>query len=1037
MKRRVLFLLLILLAFGWPESGSCGKPPQGLLTYYTTEQGLSSNAVFGIHCDRDGFLWFFTWNGISRHDGYRFVNYGTAQQQQPLVHNRIDSGFEDRHANFWVVTYTHNLYRFDRHTEEFEGIDRFLPEGVRPNISHVTEAPDGTVWAVVPDYGIVGLATDSTTRQLIPTLYRQEFSGPVELLYADATGLVWFTQQNRLFSISAAEQSLYCELQLDGQTTFTTVQGDQQTICFGTSDGRIILRDVHTQRFLEQQLPVREAITSIEPDEKGAGSLLIGTATGRFGRFDGTDFRPLLQCADPVVRIMRDSYGMIWLLTTGTGLYNYDPATGASKHFTEGAIPDRAHLNNGTVIEHNGETWLRLNGGGMLWYDRSTGTAHRFYDLNESTDGAWTFSCFDRQGDLWATTTNRGVVRIRFTDPRVQSLPLPQPDLRPGRMLFADHLDGLWVSLREGGVIRYEADREHSRIYLRDDEDRLLDQIYVMAENPDGTLWFGTRHEGLYLAQRLADGRLHTLAHYDYDEADPYSLSNNKVHAILTDSRDRIWIATYGGGICLLDRQGDSVRFLSQRNRFRDRLPAQCNKVRTLCEDADGRIWAGTSEGIVLLDYDSESGRLDVEQLRRDPDDPHSLLNNDIVNIYRDLSNRMWIGTHGGGLNRYTGRDPRTGAAQWISYIESNGHLYSDIRSIIGNGDGSLRIATDLHLCTFDPETGQFIPLTQQDGLFSSREFLENAAVRDRAGRTYITEQHTLYYSEAQDPADRPDSLHLRITGFSIDGQPAKPSAAARAPLRTAITEAGEVRIGRRNHTFSFTFAALNRHRQQNLRYRYQLEGYDHAWVDDDGSCEARYANVPGGHYRFHVLAFLPQAPDAAEEVVIDCYVATTWRSSWRGLLIGLAALILIGSLGLSYRNIYRRALSSRRAVHIATDQIALNDTQDEDFMLTVVKYLEQHYADSGLKVEDLARQTNVSRSSFYNRIKELTQMTPSEYLKHFRLRKAESYLLETQLPISEIAYRTGFTDPAYFTMCFRTNYGITPSAYRKRNSRS
>ena len=62
--------------------------------------------------------------------------------------------------------------------------------------------------------------------------------------------------------------------------------------------------------------------------------------------------------------------------------------------------------------------------------------------------------------------------------------------------------------------------------------------------------------------------------------------------------------------------------------------------------------------------------------------------------------------------------------------------------------------------------------------------------------------------------------------------------------------------------------------------------------------------------------------------------------------------------------------------------------------------------------------------------------MSPNEYLKHFRLRKAEMYLTETRLAISEIAYKTGFTDPAYFSSCFRSRYGITPSAYRRQNER-
>ena len=175
MKHRIRILSILLLLLGIGINGHCGTPPRCLFSHYTTEQGLSNNAVFRILCDSKGFVWFFTWNGISRYDGYRFVNYGTAQQT-PLVHNRIDRGFEDRYSNFWLVTYTRNLYRFNRRTEEFESIDRFLPEGIEPNIFRVEEAPDSTVWATLPDFGIVGFSTDPETLELTPSLFPIERS---------------------------------------------------------------------------------------------------------------------------------------------------------------------------------------------------------------------------------------------------------------------------------------------------------------------------------------------------------------------------------------------------------------------------------------------------------------------------------------------------------------------------------------------------------------------------------------------------------------------------------------------------------------------------------------------------------------------------------------------------------------------------------------------------------------------------------------------------------------------------------------------
>lgn len=222
---------------------------------------------------------------------------------------------------------------------------------------------------------------------------------------------------------------------------------------------------------------------------------------------------------------------------------------------------------------------------------------------------------------------------------------------------------------------------------------------------------------------------------------------------------------------------------------------------------------------------------------------------------------------------------------------------------------------------------------------------------------------------------------------------------------------------------------------QQHVQYQYMLEGYDKDWIDDRGTRKTLYANIPGGVYRFRVRAFGPQSAGRYDERFVSSLNprfglhGAVWCSS-----SFLFALIL--GFGLGYRNIYRRSLQKRRVIRISPDEIALRDIPDEQVMTIVASYMEEHYTDPNLKIDDLARLTHMNRSSFYNRIKAFTQMPPNDYLKHFRLRKAEMYLTETHLAIAEIAYKTGFTDPAYFSSCFRMRYGITPSIYRKQNGR-
>lgn len=1037
MKRRLAIgMLALALSAALGQRGLCGDAPQSLLTHYTTEQGLSNNAVFRTLCDSRGFVWFFTWNGISRFDGYNFVNYGTAQQT-PLVHNRIDRGFEDAYSNFWLVTYTRNLYRFNRHTEEFEDIDRFLPEGVEPRIYRLEAAPDGTVWATLPDFGVICFTTDPATLELTPTLYPVADSRRIKFLHPDPSGLVWFTLDNKLFSISTFERSIYCDLQLD-EATVTTIVSDTERSCFGTSDGRLIVRDNRTQSFTEHALQEAQPVTAIALPADGTGDMLVGTKRGSVYRFDGRRFHLLTQCGGHgIAKIMRDSHGLVWLGTSDTGLYKYDPTTGRTRHFNEGAREELTGKNNSSLTEYDGQTWLTLNGGGIFWYDRE---ADRILPLQGGTDeegtplrGACTSSCFDRRGDLWFTTTDRGVNRIRFVAPKVTKLPLQ--GIQPGRAVFVDRDDRLWLSLEEGGVACYDADRRHRRIHLHDDKGQPIGIVYCIAQEEDGTLWFGTKGNGLCRVDP-GDGDRLRITRYDYDAADPDSPSHNKIHTILKDSRGRMWIGTYGGGVCLLVREEGGCRFRSLRNDFRSYPTEQCRKVRSLCEDAEGRIWAGTSDGVLILRYDETTHDVEVDMLRRDPAVEHTLPSNDVTCIYRDHEGRMWAGTFGGGISRYLGHDPETGAAQWKSYIENGDRIYTDIKSVTGDDDGTLWLATDTQICALYPASERIAPLTRQEGMPASALFYEQAPARDRSGGIYFAAKEGLYYFRPGEFANDEESLNLQIVDFEIDERPVTPSAEAQSPLHTTITEAREVHIRDGRSLFSFEFAAVNCRLQRHVQYRYRLEGYDRDWIADRGSRKTLYANVPGGRYRFTVRAYLPQSPERFDERSIDVVVTTPFWASWRGMTVGLAAVVLAAILGLLYRNVYRRTLQKRRVIKISPDRIALRDTPDEAFIRQVVGYLEQRFSDPTLKIDDLAQLTHMSRSSFYNRIKELTQMTPIEYLKDFRLRKAEMYLSETKLAISEIAYKAGFTDPAYFTSVFRSRNGITPSEYRRRNAR-
>lgn len=102
-------------------------------------------------------------------------------------------------------------------------------------------------------------------------------------------------------------------------------------------------------------------------------------------------------------------------------------------------------------------------------------------------------------------------------------------------------------------------------------------------------------------------------------------------------------------------------------------------------------------------------------------------------------------------------------------------------------------------------------------------------------------------------------------------------------------------------------------------------------------------------------------------------------------------------------------------------------------------RFLDIFYKEMGnldLSVDKIAGMMGFERTQFYRKIKALTNYSPVELIRNLRLKQARTLLLQTEKSISEIAYDTGFSTPAYFSKCFRDAFGETPSDLRNKTSK-
>ena len=130
-------------------------------------------------------------------------------------------------------------------------------------------------------------------------------------------------------------------------------------------------------------------------------------------------------------------------------------------------------------------------------------------------------------------------------------------------------------------------------------------------------------------------------------------------------------------------------------------------------------------------------------------------------------------------------------------------------------------------------------------------------------------------------------------------------------------------------------------------------------------------------------------------------------------------------------RKLRERLLEKLRDNKLLLSELEKVESIDDAFLRKFAEQIEAVYADPEHNVEKLSETLGLSRGHLHRKIKELTGTSPVEFLRTYRLNKATQLLRQNAYTVSEVAYRTGFSSPAYFSKCFKAVYGVTPTEYQ------
>lgn len=911
-RTAVLFVLLFLLPVL-----SAYSQQQEVLRHYSTDQGLSHDGVLCITRDKDGFMWFGTWDGLNKFDGHKFTVYKSYPgDSSSLTNNKFRNIVEDKAGYLWVKTYDHNVYRFDKN------IGKFLAINTRNKIRNVIidriyPVRSGSTWLTTSGQGLFEVLFTSPTGS--PSIYHYTKaakgrsrlpSDSLNFLFEDSRKYIWVGTARGLARIKSRTPArgegkplpTAAEI-ISGQHSFTCAVQNGNNIYFGTQNGVLFSYDINSGKLKSRNVCPGIRINALHISRKrtlyaatsGKG-LMIMDLQAESRAFS------TLPAFSTIYSIYEDRGGRLWLEPESEGIVKYDPVRNTMKRFTQKKDSHAiSPSSNYMVFEDSaGKLWTRFKGGGFGYYNSAEDKIDYFYNEPGAPDSQFsnivTALYPDKTGILWLATIDGGVNKITFPANNFKhKLPVRQPVSKSQnevRALFEDSRQRLWVGTKAGElkVLRNGINQEN---IFEGVKPSTIGKVYTIMEDKQGVIWLGTKGGGLLTATPLdPSGSRYRLRRFLADPDDPRSLSHNTVYSILQDKKGRIWVGTFGGGLNQAVNSATGIYFLNNKNSFKN-YPAASNYIRHLCEDPFGKIWIATTRGLVIADIgdlDKKSGTFKI--YTKIPGDPSSLGNNEVQFIFRDSRNAMWIGTFGGGVDKLIS-DVRSDARKFRAYTRHHGLPNDIILSITEDRLGYLWIATGKGLARFDPHSEVFQNYDAYDGL-GQNQFSEAAAFRSSSGDLYFGCIAGYISFDPSRTLNRPIRANMALTNIQLYNTDIIPGAEG-SPLSTSLNNTTHLELRYDQDFISIDYAVLDYRAAHKINYAYTLRGYDKGWHHVGNQRKATYTNLPPGNYEFVVRSLNKEMfsllPEKSVRITI---LPPPWRTPWAYMAYFILAILIL-----------------------------------------------------------------------------------------------------------------------------------------------
>jgi signal transduction histidine kinase/ligand-binding sensor domain-containing protein/CheY-like chemotaxis protein/AraC-like DNA-binding protein len=603
---RLLYVYYLLVAglLGYMPCSAQALPPV-TITYLGIEQGLSNNAVRCIYKDQKGFMWFGTYDGLTRYDGHNCkVFRNKFGDSSSLVNNWIYAIGEDAGNNLWIGT-RQGLSIYNSFSGSFS-FGWYLPfqQATRRKMTGIVKDirrdAAGQVWVATQRNGLLRYAKNKVTGSQVPLEGSSEIEYEVQALEITADQQVWaFIQGKGLCRYDAQQQ----QLRLVHRMAYSAscIEADGNTLWIGTTAGVFRYDQVTgvSTPALDKaggQLS-SDVVTGLTIDRNkdlwiatnGGGVNIRRHASGRVDRLSaGTGSNALT--SEAVYTILEDETGRKWIGTLRGGVNIIDPqkerfATVARDPFHPGNT-----LTNNFVYsfyeDRNGSIWIGTDGGGLSSWNRAANTftnyRHETGKTTSLSDNAIPAITADAADNIWVGTFFNGINRFNRATASFKKYACMQPggfENKVAYTLYTDRRNNIWAgTLREGGttgaVYLFNAVQDKFEMF-----DTKLSDMLCFKEDKAGVLWAGNFTQLVQVDQGSKQHRFYEIG--------------KPVRAILEDAHHNLWLGTEGGGLVLFDRKTSTIT-----KRYTTENGLCNNSILAMLEDKEGALWMSTFDGI-------------------------------------------------------------------------------------------------------------------------------------------------------------------------------------------------------------------------------------------------------------------------------------------------------------------------------------------------------------------------------------------------------------------------------------------------------